>query len=295
MSADIEGLSDDEGEVTLPSFFTDSVDSQPLPRVDWYAKEDTSIEERTSRVVRNSQLYLDSKKSRKVTPHRAEPPQVQSTPPSTSKRKPRKKQWCNPPRGMRMSKPRTQRTPVEKATHSLEIITGIAAPKQRVETATPDSAEVITEEPAVVVVEEPVVEPMAEATIVEAAAETVPVMEAELPISPVPHWSQVLIDLDSPPRDIAPAQSHTSSIQGPHVPPSEVRRDSIWLEGFLGRKSKKPSYELDFTEFDHVPQDTSAKRLNNQVHIERNAECEIIIETAAPPVEKSIHEVQVED
>ena len=136
---------------------------------------------------------------------------------------------------------------------------------------------------------------MAEATIVEAAAETVPVMEAEPPTSPVSQRTQVLIDLDSPPRVITPAQSHTSSIQGPHFPPSEVRRDSIWLEGFLGRKREKPSYELDFTEFDHVPQDTSAKKLKKQVHIERNADCEIIIETAAPPVEKSIHEVQVED
>lgn len=76
MSEDIEGLSDDEGEVILPSFFVDSVDSQPLPRVDCYTKDNPSIEERTSRVVRNSQLYLDNKKTRKVVPPKIELPQV---------------------------------------------------------------------------------------------------------------------------------------------------------------------------------------------------------------------------
>lgn len=133
---DIEGLSDDEGEVVLPSFFVDSVDSQPLPKVDWYAKDNPSIEERTSRVVRNSQLYLDSKKTRKVVPPRTEPPQVQSTPPSTSRKKPKQKQWCNPPQGMRMSKhrrPRTLGTHVETTTHSPEIVMGIAASEPVIE------------------------------------------------------------------------------------------------------------------------------------------------------------------
>lgn len=54
MSEDVGGLSNDDGEIILSSFFVDQVDSQRLGKVDWYAKESTSIEERTSRVVKNS-------------------------------------------------------------------------------------------------------------------------------------------------------------------------------------------------------------------------------------------------
>lgn len=123
-----------------------------------------------------------------------------------------------------------------------------------------------------------------------------PVIETKPPTSPPSQQSQFPIDLDSPLRDATPTQSHTLGIQRPHIPPSsEASRDSIWLEGFLGRKRERPSYELGFTEFDHVPQDMPAKKLKKQVHVERNAGCELIMETAAPPEDKSIHEVQVED
>lgn len=92
-----------------------------------------------------------------------------------------------------------------------------------------------------------VAEPVMEAIVVDAIVE----METESPTSPPSQQSPIPIDLGSPPRDTV-TQSHSLGIQGPNIPPSsEVSQDSFWLESLLGRKRERPSYQLDFTEFDH--------------------------------------------
>ena len=97
---DVRGLSDDEGEI-LPQFFREQVDTQPLPAVDWYAKEYATVKERSSRVIQNNILYLDSKKTRRVSMPRAEPPVVVN-PSLPSSSKPNKKKRSNPPKKVQL-------------------------------------------------------------------------------------------------------------------------------------------------------------------------------------------------
>lgn len=102
MSEDVGGLSDDDGDV-LPPFFREQVDTQLLPVVDWFAKEFASVKERSSRVVNNSILYLESKKMRRDVMPNTKPPPVDVSLPSMSKTKSKQKKRSNPPKGRKES------------------------------------------------------------------------------------------------------------------------------------------------------------------------------------------------
>lgn len=102
LSMDIEGYFDDDREVLLPIYARNQIEQRPLPEVNWSVKESTSIEERTSRVVKNSRIFLNLKRIQKEAIPVVEPPIVQSSQPSSSKPKPRMKAMCHPPESLKI-------------------------------------------------------------------------------------------------------------------------------------------------------------------------------------------------
>lgn len=186
------------------------------------------------------------------------PPPIISSLPSTSKTKPRQKKWSNP----------SKRSQILGQSKGKEPIADLDQQEQHVEVA-------------------------------RDTIESMPETEVEPPLSsPTPQQSPIHINLepDSPQRSSASTHSHSSGVPRSSTnPSSEISQDSSWIENQLGRKRRQPSYKLDFSYFDHVYQDTPAKKIKKQVHVERNTDKEIIIETTTPPKDKNLDEVEFDD